>query len=163
MRINEKPVIKDCLTTEKPRYFKAVNSDMIIKVTDINGATFSGNIVHGTLPNIKIGEYHGYFIRNMFEPCDYTPPQTVDEYLQANSLKTNELPKVDYINVADLDYKALYEAQTKAIEDAIAEMERKATKADELGNKLRNNDYHFTSNGLSIAIKTLKQKLIYIN
>lgn len=112
MRINEKPVIKDCLTTEKPRYFKAVNSDMIIKVTDINGATFSGNIVHGTLPNIKIGEYHGYFIRNMFEP--YTPtPQELAEWGETDTL-TNDNP--NKVEVDDKNINLRLECLKLAIE-----------------------------------------------
>jgi hypothetical protein len=53
---------------------------------------------------------------------------------------------------------ALYETLLQGVKDAKAEMVAKAIKADEIGNKLRDNDYHFTSNGISLAIKILTDK-----
>ena len=60
--------------------------------------------------------------------------------------------------VTEPDYKTLYTELLQGVKDAKAEMEAKAIKADEIGNKLRDNDYHFTSNGLSLAIKILSDK-----
>jgi hypothetical protein len=54
--------------------------------------------------------------------------------------------------------EAKYETLLQGVKDAKAEMEEKSIKADEIGNKLRDNDYHFTSNGLSLAIEILTDK-----
>ena len=60
--------------------------------------------------------------------------------------------------VTEPDYKTKYETLLQGVKDAIDEMEAKAIKANVIGNKLRDNDYHFTSNGLSLAIKILIEK-----
>jgi hypothetical protein len=60
--------------------------------------------------------------------------------------------------VTEPDYKALYTELLQGVKDAKAEMEAKSIKADEIGNKLRDNDYHFTSNGISLAMKILTDK-----
>ena len=56
------------------------------------------------------------------------------------------------------DYKALYETLLQGVKDAKAEMERRAIKANEIGNKEKDNDAIFAAFGLNMALEILTDK-----
>lgn len=80
--------------------------------------------------------------------------QSVDEYLaQAKGIETNELQKVNDINVADLepDYKALYEAKCKAIEEALNEISIKGQMARSIYRETKDEDMCYMEQGAERA------------
>jgi len=86
--------------------------------------------------------------------------QSVDEYLQANNLKFNELQKVDDINVADLktDYKSKYETLLQGVKDAIDEMDKEAEINRQKMYRNHDNDFDLIAGGINQAIKILTEK-----
>lgn len=75
------PVIKDCLTTEKPKYFKSTSNGVIVECTGLDKYTdcFSGVVVHQGMSNVSLGHTSDTWITSFFEPCDYTPNEVSPE------------------------------------------------------------------------------------
>ena len=77
--------------------------------------------------------------------------QTVDEYLEAKSLEIEAVKPAPFT----IDYKALYEAQTIVIAEAIAKMENKKNNLLSYGSNYGNDK----AEGIEYSIDTLKEKL----
>jgi hypothetical protein len=95
--------------------------------------------------------------------------QTVDEYLQAQ--EPNDKPLFNMPIYKPTDYKEMeienkrlkaietkYETLLQGVKDAKAEMERRAIKANEIGNKEKDNDAIFAAFGLNMALEILTDK-----